>query len=414
MPEAVVALRGHIIDSLILPKVLDAIHHRGGTFELQQIDIGKRSRDPSYARLLVRHAEAAALDGILRVLRDSGADLVEEVPARFEPAPADGVLPDDFYATTNLPTQVRLPDRWLEVASPEMDCCIVVDPSAPAARTVPMADVAAGELVVVGHDGLRVTPLIKARPKEEFEFMASGVSTEKPHGPLVGRVAAELQRTREAGGRVLVVGGPAIIHTGSGPYLEQLIAHGFVQVLFAGNALATHDIESALYGTSLGVSLAAGTQSEGGHEHHLHAINRIRAAGGIRQAVEAGLLTSGVMHACVVHGVDFVLAGSIRDDGPLPEVISDVLAAQQAMRRALAGVEMALLIATALHSIATGNLLPATVRTVCVDIDPKTVTKLADRGSLQTVGLVTDAASFLRELCTHLGLGPSPSGGQAE
>ncbi|MFQ5811466.1 MAG: TIGR00300 family protein, partial [Armatimonadota bacterium] len=232
--------------------------------------------------------------------------------------------------------------------------------------------------------------------------MASEVSTEKPKSVLIRRVADEMERTRQAGEKILVVAGPAVVHTGAGACLEKLIAEGYVQVLFAGNALAAHDIEAALYGTSLGVSLAAGTQAEGGHEHHLHAINRIRAAGGIHEAVENGLLTSGIMHACVIHGVEFVLAGSIRDDGPLPEVITDSMKAQRTMRRALGGVGMAVLMATALHSIATGNILPATVRTVCVDINSSTVTKLADRGSFQTVGLVTDVASFLRELCARL------------
>jgi lysine-ketoglutarate reductase/saccharopine dehydrogenase-like protein (TIGR00300 family) len=403
MPDVVVELRGHIIDSLILPKVLDAIHDRGGTFELEEVRIGKRSRDTSYARLRVRHDDAAALARILRTIRNSGADVVQEAPARLEPAPGDGVLPGDFYATTNLATQVWIGSRWVSVRNPEMDCAIVVSPSRRTARTVPMGKVRKGQSVVVGHEGIRVAPLVKQREKHAFEFMASEVSTEKPKGVLIARVADEMRRLREAGARILVVAGPAVIHTGSGPYLEGLIANGYVQVLFAGNALAAHDIEAALYGTSLGVSLKAGTQSEEGHEHHLHAINRIRAAGGIREAVARGLLRSGIMHACVTHGVEFVLAGSIRDDGPLPEVITDTMKAQDAMRRSLRGVGLAVMIATALHSIATGNILPATVGTVCVDIDPKTVTKLVDRGSFQTIGLVTDVASFLRELCLQLG-----------
>ena len=265
-----------------------------------------------------------------------------------------------------------------------MDCGIVVEPGKGKPRCIPMNRVAVGMPIVVGHAGVRVIPVERPREVSLFGFMSSTVSSEKPKSISVKTIVAAIRATRGEGKKVLLVGGPAIVHTGSAPHVARLIRDGWVQVLFAGNALATHDLEQALYGTSLGVSLALGEPIEHGHEHHLRAINTIRRLGGIAQAVEKGVITSGIMYECVKAGVDVVLAGSIRDDGPLPEVITDMLVAQDRMRQAIQGVGFALLIATALHSIATGNLLPAWVKVVCVDINPATVTKLGDRGTFQT------------------------------
>jgi lysine-ketoglutarate reductase/saccharopine dehydrogenase-like protein (TIGR00300 family) len=314
----------------------------------------------------------------------------------------DGAFPEGFYSTTNQRTEVRSDGHWIEVADQEMDCGVRFDRAKGAAACVPMNEVRAGEQYVVGHAGVRVFPEGRAGERKMFEFMGSSVSTEKPKGIAIREVARELHGLRDAGGRALLVGGPAIVHTGSGEHLCRLIRNGYLQVLFAGNALATHDIEQALFGTSLGVHMDRGIPAEEGHEHHLRAINRIRRAGGIRQAVEKGILTSGIMYECVRHGIDYVLAGSIRDDGPLPDVITDVLAAQRAMRQRIHGVSFCLMIATTLHSIAVGNLLPAWVKVVCVDINPSTVIKLNDRGSFQTVGLVTDVEPFLRALVAEL------------
>jgi lysine-ketoglutarate reductase/saccharopine dehydrogenase-like protein (TIGR00300 family) len=232
--------------------------------------------------------------------------------------------------------------------------------------------------------------------------MTSGVSTEKPKGVVIRQVASELFHNRKRGGKSLIVGGPAIVHTGSGKYLCELIRKGYVDYLFAGNALATHDIEQSLYGTSLGVHVERGAPAEAGHEHHLRAINTSRRCGSMRAAVEQGKLTSGIMYEAIRRGVDIVLAGSIRDDGPLPEVINDTLAAQRVMREKIRDVSFCLMIATALHSIAVGNLLPAWVKVVCVDINPSTVIKLSDRGSFQTVGLVTDVEPFLRAVVQEI------------
>jgi lysine-ketoglutarate reductase/saccharopine dehydrogenase-like protein (TIGR00300 family) len=267
-----------------------------------------------------------------------------------------------------------------------------------------MLDVKRGMRIVCGHAGVRVFPVERAAVRSDFTFMSSGVSTEKPKGALVREMARDLVNNRRQGKKTLVVGGPAIVHTGSGPALCQLIRGGYINKLFAGNALATHDIEQALFGTSLGVHLADASVAETGHEHHLRAINRIRRCGSIRGAVKQGVLTSGIMYECVQNDVEFLLAGSIRDDGPLPDVITDALEAQRRMRESIRDVSFCLMIATMLHSVAVGNLLPAWVKVVCVDINPSTVIKLSDRGSFQTVGLVTDVEPFLRSLVQEVEL----------
>ncbi|MEX0612448.1 MAG: TIGR00300 family protein [Pirellulales bacterium] len=415
-----VEISGHIIDSLILPKVLDAIMAYGGKFRIANIAIGQSRHDPSYAVIEVRAPTQAVIDKVLAQIADHGAVPTAKQDCRLSTADMDGAFPEGFYSTTNQRTELRLGGHWIEVADQEMDCGIVVeevrseergargktdissvlDPrsSLLAARCIPMIDVRRGMQMVTGHAGVRVFPVERASVSSDFTFMSSGVSTEKPKGALVREIARDLVNNRRGGGKTLVVGGPAIVHTGSGPALCQLIRGGYIHRLFAGNALATHDIEQALFGTSLGVHLADASVAETGHEHHLRAINRIRRCGSIQQAVEQGVLTSGVMYECVQHDVDFLLAGSIRDDGPLPDVITDVMEAQRQMRAAIKDVTFCLMIATMLHSVAVGNLLPAWVKVVCVDINPSTVIKLSDRGSFQTLGLVTDVEPFLRAL----------------
>jgi lysine-ketoglutarate reductase/saccharopine dehydrogenase-like protein (TIGR00300 family) len=397
-----VEIQGHIIDSLILPKVLDEILTRGGSYTLKDIRVGQRQADPSFARIEVRAPSAAVLRDVLDAIHDHGAAPVTTRDCKVVPADMDGAFPEGFYSTTNYRTQVRLGGEWIEVEDQEMDCGILVDPDGPAARCLPMADVRKGDPIVVGRQGLRVFPAESLARQNLFEFMASPVSSEKPKGVTVREIAAAMRRTREAGEKVLAVLGPAVVHTGSVEHICKLIRGGYLNVLFAGNALATHDIESALYGTSLGVWLDRGLPAEEGHEHHLRAINTVRRAGSIRAAVDKGILKSGIMYECVRHDIPYVLAGSIRDDGPLPDVITDVLKAQAKMRELIRGVGFALMIATALHAIATGNLLPAWVKVACVDINPATVTKLTDRGSVQTVGIVTDAEPFLRHLVNEL------------
>ncbi len=397
-----VDIQGHIIDSLLLPKVLDEILTHGGAYVIRDIQIGQRQADLSHARIEVRAPTAEILRACLDAIHDHGAVPVADCDCTIMAADMDGAFPEGFYSTTNYRTQVRLGGDWIEVEDQEMDCGILVDADGAAARCLPMTEVRIGDRIVIGRHGLRVFPGESAARHTLFEFMASPVSSEKPKGVTVREIAAAMRRTRAAGEKILAVLGPAVVHTGGVEHVSRLIRAGFLDILFAGNALATHDIEQALYGTSLGVSMDQGLPTEEGHEHHLRSINTMRRLGGIRPAVERGLLKSGIMYECVKHDIPFVLAGSIRDDGPLPEVITDALEAQRRMREHVRGVGFCLMMATMLHSIATGNLLPAWVRVACVDINPATVTKLTDRGSIQTVGVVTDVEPFLRALVHEL------------
>jgi hypothetical protein len=416
-----IEISGHIIDSLILPKVLDAITAGGGKFRITKITIGQARNDPSYAVVEVTTPSEQRMQRILAQIADHGAVPTTKQDCRLVAADMDGAFPESFYSTTNQRTEIRLDGHWIEAADQEMDCGIVVDKAGsmeqgagskkdaadplpapgstpPAPRCIPMTDVRRGMMIVTGHAGVRVIPVERTEVRSDFTFMSSGVSTEKPKGALVREIARDLVKNRNGGGKTLIVGGPAIVHTGSGPALCQLIRGGYVDKLFAGNALATHDIEQSLFGTSLGVHLADASIAEAGHEHHLRAINRIRRCGSIRSAVDQGVLTSGIMFECVKNDVDFLLAGSIRDDGPLPDVVTDVLDAQREMRARIRDVTFCLMIATMLHSVAVGNLLPAWVKVICIDINPSTVIKLSDRGSFQTLGLVTDVEPFLRAL----------------
>lgn len=399
MLSETIELRGHIIDSLILPKVLDEIITHGGSFKISEIKVGEKRSDQSFARIEVSGPNAEGLDDLILRLRQHGAEVVEKKSVQLAAAPADGVFPEQFYVTTNQQTFIQLDGGEIEVRPALMDSAIVVDQAKKTATATKFYGVKKGDEIVVGHQGIRVVPLQRSTSRADvFEFMASSVSIEKPKTAVIREIAREFQEAHAAGRKILVVGGPAIVHTGAGGHFEKLIEWGLVNVLFAGNALAAHDIENALFGTSLGVFLEKGSLAESGHENHMRAINAIRCAGGIRPAVKSGLLKSGIMYQCVKNGVEYVLAGSIRDDGPLPDVITDALEAQRAMRARLEGVSIAIMMGTMLHSVAVGNLLPASVRTICVDINPSVVTKLADRGTFQAIGLVTDIEPFLREL----------------
>jgi lysine-ketoglutarate reductase/saccharopine dehydrogenase-like protein (TIGR00300 family) len=401
-----VELRGHIIDSYALPQLMDDVMDRGGEYVIQHIEVGRRKDEPSYARILI----SAPTPELLRLLVDHaqriGASPEDIEQVQLEPAPADGVFPEQFYSTTNLDTEIRVGGAWLPVQWPEMDCAIAVDPEQRRAWTVALSDVQQGERIVVGHAGVKVTPLERPRTQPQvFAFMGSSVSSEKPKAVLIREIAERLRFLRASNGRVILVSGPVLIHTGTRELVAALIRERYLNVLFAGNGLAAHDIEVAMFGTSLGVSLAEGVPREGGHEHHLRAINRVRRAGSIARAVEQGLIGDGIMRACVEANARYILAGSIRDDGPLPDVVSDTLEAQRQMRAEVQkGADLVLVLSSMLHGIATGNLLSAAVTTVCVDINPAVVTKLADRGSFQAIGLVMDVEGFVRELCADLGV----------
>ncbi len=403
MAHETILLHGHVIDSLLLPKVLDIILQFGGSFELADIRIGKTREEPSAIRIVVKADSQERLGKILAEVQSHGAAVEKEADCRWAPAPEDGVFPEGFYATTNLPTELRLRGGWTAVDGIEMDLGVRLDPEGRQAATIPMAEVCKGDHIVVGREGIRVAPLERPAKLDVFGFMESEVSSERPHGHVVADIARRMRSLRDGGGKVLLAGGPAIVHGGGRAPLAWLIESGFIHVLFCGNALAAHDMEAHLYGTSLGFDLEGGPAPHHGHEHHLRTINRLRAIGSIEKAVQSGMVTTGIMAACVRRGVKVVMAGTIRDDGPLPGVITDSVEAQAAMRAALPGVGLALLVASTLHAVATGNLLPASVPTVCVDVNPAVPTKLADRGSFQAVGLVMDAASFLCELGRELG-----------
>lgn len=400
----VIELRGHIIDSLTYPKVLDEILDHGAEYETEEISIGRTRRDTSYARIRVTASSEEALERLLGRVRRLGAEAVEEGEAQLAPAPGDGVFPDSFYATTNLPTKVKREGRWLDVEDLCMDSAIRIRPGEGRPRGVKMYEVRSGDPIVVGTEGVKVEPPRKDPLRRGlFEFMSSTVSPEKSKERVIREIAREMRETKAAGkGKILWVMGPAVVHTGARESFGRIIDAGYVDVLFSGNGLAAHDIEASLYGTSLGVSLSAGRILPRGHEHHLRTINFIRSLGGIARAVGEGHVTDGIMYRLTRNRIPYVLSGSIRDDGPLPEVITDSVEAQKRMRELSRDVSIAVMVATMLHSIATGNLLPATVRTVCVDINTEMVTKLADRGSHQSVGLVTDAEPFLRELADCL------------
>ena len=404
MHQQDVEITGHLMDSGILSQVLSDIRGYEGDYVITRIDVGHDAEDESHAVLSVSAEDEESLQRLLMRLQTRGVNQVDPGQASVFPVEQDGVLPDGFYSTTNLVTRVRLEGKWLMVDNPEMDCGLVYDDAGESPRfyTLPMADVKAGMQVVCGADGIKVEPPLDKAVGGSFGFMESDVSSEKPQAVLVRQVAESMRAAKAAGQKVLWVGGPGVIHTGAAPAMVALVKAGYVDVLFAGNALATHDIESALYGTSLGVDLAVGRGVEHGHEHHIRALNTIRKCGSIQAAVDQGVLTGGVMHALVTEGKRFVLVGSVRDDGPLPDVYTDVIDGQRAMRAELPGVGFCLMVATMLHSVATGNILPASIPLVCVDINPATVTKLADRGSSQARGIVTDVGLFLEQLAIEL------------
>ena len=391
-----VKLSGHIIDSLTLPKTLDLIMDMGGDFEILDVNIGKQKKDVSHAKIRVIGDNESHLGEILDELSEIGAVISEIKEIELVPSQKDKTLPDDFYSTTNHPTSVRYDGKWIEVEDIEMDCMIVIDPKSKRALCRPIGQIEEGDLVAVGREGIKVEHPERPRGKKGvFEFMSSEASSEKPVRSIVKNIASEIREIKKRNGKIAIVAGPAIVHTGSASILARMIREGIIDVLFAGNALATHDIENDLYGTSLGICTRSGEAVVRGHRHHIYAINEINKAGSIKDAVENGVLKSGIMYECVKNDAPFVLAGSIRDDGPLPDVITDVIQAQDEMRKYAQDVDMVIMIATMLHSIAVGNILPSYVKSICVDINPATVTKLADRGSAQVVGVVTDVGAFL-------------------
>lgn len=396
MYKRTIGLSGHIIDSLTLTKTMGIIMDKGGEFDILEINVGRKKSDISKAKIEVSANSPELLDSILDELSVLGASIDELKEVRLVASTKDKVAPEGFYSSSNHTTHIYYKGNWIPVEDIEMDCLVVVDENANRAFVKPIADVKMGDKIVVGLDGVKVTPPHRSREEQQvFEFMNSDVSSEKPLMNIIEGIAKEMKEIKAKGGKIGIVGGPAIVHTGSGKYLAALIREGYIDVIMAGNALATHDMESNIFGTSLGIEVETGRIVAHGHTHHMRTINKINRSGSIREAVEDGTLNGGIMYECIKNDVPFVLAGSIRDDGPLPDVITDITVSQREMRKYAQQVDMVIMIATMLHSIATGNMLPSRVKTICVDINPSTVTKLSDRGSAQVVGIVTDIGSFL-------------------
>jgi lysine-ketoglutarate reductase/saccharopine dehydrogenase-like protein (TIGR00300 family) len=400
MYSEIVEAEGHLVDSQILSKIFDRVIECGAEFEVVAFDLGRTNQDFSHLQLRVTAQTPPVLARTLEELIELGCYQSVVADAVLRAAEADCVVPDDFYSTTNHRTFVRFGGSWLEVARQRMDAVILVAGGHAECRK--LRDVRSGDLIVCGAHGIRIQPEFKERDRLGFAFMANDISSERRTETAVQKIAELMRKIKSDGGRIVFVAGPVVVHTGGGGALCDLIRGGYVSGLLSGNALAVHDIEHALYGTSLGVDMERGVPIEEGHKNHMRAINAINRNGSIRKAVEAGVLHSGVMYECIQHNVPFVLAGSIRDDGPLPDTMMDLIEAQAAYAEQLTGVTMVICLSSMLHSIGVGNMLPSWVRVVCVDINPAVVTKLSDRGSQQTIGVVTDVGAFLNVLAREL------------
>ncbi len=401
--EQEIEVRGHLIDSMILTRIFDSIMDLKGDFQVLEFTVGKKKKDASFARLLIRAKSKEHLEDILELVYREGAQPISVQEAKLEPAPRDMVMPDDFYSTTNNATQVFSRGRWINVQNMMMDKCIAVDTKRNTAECRMVRDIAKGDMIVVGERGVKIIP--QERPREGvdiFQFMSSASSSERPTQHIARKVASDIYKTKKDGGKIIVVSGPVLVHSGAAEALASLIRMGFVDGLLAGNALAVHDVENALLGTSLGMKVRDGTLAVRGHRNHMQAINEVFKAGDLKSMVEKKILRSGVMYECVKQNIPFVLAGSIRDDGPLPDVVTDVVEAQRKYKQVAKGARMVLMLSTMLHSIAVGNMLPASVKVVAVDISQPVVTKLIDRGTAQAIGIVTDVGAFLPIVVDHL------------
>jgi lysine-ketoglutarate reductase/saccharopine dehydrogenase-like protein (TIGR00300 family) len=380
--------------------MFDTVVRHDAAFDVLEFRIGRTNDEPSFVAMRVTSKTPAALTEVLEELVSLGCRVARTEDAHVVPADRDGCAPEDFYSTTNHQTSVRINGQWVPVDRQRMDAAIVIEEGRAICRK--LREIRKDDAIVCGINGIKIVPEFQARDRLGFAFMTNEISSERRVEVGVARIAAMMRAAKEAGERIAFVAGPVVVHTGGGTYFCDLIRHGYVDVLLAGNAIAVHDVEQALYGTSLGVDMESGRAIEGGHRHHMRAINAIYRAGGLREAVRTGVLRSGVMYECIRRNVDFVLAGSIRDDGPLPDTVMNLVEAQDRYTASLQGVKLVLVLSTMLHGIGVGNMLPAWVRLVCVDINPAVVTKLADRGSSQTIGIVTDVGLFLRQLASAL------------
>lgn len=394
--ERVLEVRGHLIDSMILTRIFDKIMDLKGDFNVLEFKIGKRKNELSYARLMVHGKNKKHLDQLLATLYIEGAQPVVIEEVLIKPAPEDMVMPSDFYSTTNNSTQIYYSNEWIDVRNMMMDKCIAIDIKLRTAECKMIREVRKGDMIVVGERGVKVLP--EERPRQGidiFQFMSSSSSSERPTLQIARKIAMDIHLTKKAGGKIIVTAGPVIVHSGAAESLAKMIRLGYVNGLLSGNALAVHDIENALMGTSLGMNVKDGTLAVRGHRNHMLAINEVFKAGSIENMVRKRILKSGIMYECIVNKIPFVLCGSIRDDGPIPDVVADILEAQRQYKEILKGANMVLMLSTMLHSIAVGNMLPAKVKVVALDISQPVVTKLLDRGTTQAIGIVSDVGAFL-------------------
>jgi lysine-ketoglutarate reductase/saccharopine dehydrogenase-like protein (TIGR00300 family) len=394
--EQEIEVKGHLIDSMILTKIFDKVMDLKGDFQVLEFSVGKKKRDPSYARLLVRGRDQQHLDELLELVYREGAQPISVQQVMLEPAEKDMVMPNSFYSTTNNATQVFYNSSWIDVDNMMMDKCIVLDRQKMRAECKMIRDVKKGDSIVVGERGVRIIP--HERPREGvdiFQFMSSSSSSERPTQQIARKVASDIYKIKESEGKIAVVAGPVVVHSGASEALAKLIRMGYIHGLLAGNALAVHDVENSLMGTSLGMQVNDGTLAIRGHRNHMLAINEVFKFGSLRTMVQKKVLKKGIMYECIINEIPFVLAGSIRDDGPIPDVVTDVVEAQRKYKQVLKDTKMVLMLSTMLHSIAVGNMLPATVKVVAVDISQPVVTKLLDRGTTQAIGIVTDVGAFL-------------------
>ena len=394
--EQEIEVKGHLIDSMILTKIFDKVMDLKGDFHVLEFNVGKKKGDPSYARLLVRGRNQQHLDELLESVYREGAQPISVQQVMLEPAEKDMVMPDSFYSTTNNATQVFYNSSWIDVDNMMMDKCIVLDRQKMRAECRMIRDVKKGDSIVVGEQGVRIIP--HERPREGvdiFQFMSSSSSSERPTQQIARKVANDIYKIKQSQGKIAVVAGPVVVHSGASEALAKLIRMGYIHGLLAGNALAVHDIENSLMGTSLGMQVNDGTLAVRGHRNHMRAINEVFKFGSLRTMVEKKVLEKGIMYECIINNIPFVLSGSIRDDGPIPDVVTDVVEAQRKYKQVLKDTKMVLMLSTMLHSIAVGNMLPATVKVVAVDISQPVVTKLLDRGTTQAIGIVTDVGAFL-------------------
>lgn len=398
-----IEVKGHLVDSLILTRIFDTIMDLGGEFDVKEFSIGKKKTEYSYARLIVKSKSSQGLDRILTELYRLGAVQTKEVEATLQQAPSDRILPDKFYSTTNNPTSVYVNNKWIQIKPIMMDKAIVINNKKNKGITKSIRDIKKGDWIVVGEEGVKVKP--PERPRENlgvFEFMSSKTSSEKPSTSFACRIAEDIFKAKQNEEKLIVVAGPAVVHTGAAEALATMIKQGYVQGLLSGNALAVHDIENALFSTSLGVNLRNGTMTLGCNRNHIAAINEVYKAGSLRAIIDKRILKTGIIYECITNKIPFILAGSIRDDGPLPEVITDTVKARQQYSILLQKADIVLMLATMLHSIAAGNLLNAMVRTICVDINPSVALKLLDRGTAQAASIVSDVGFFLPLLAHEL------------